>query len=145
MRIDKESRRLKKDAIKVGLCDEWTENWGDEDVASLCSKFVRGIDFCIKHNYPSMKQLDKFKGLSEKYGVITNQAVSMDTELDFYVFNGDCSGVVKVPDWGVVRLYIRHSCSLIVELGDNSICHIDLHDEAKVQINGNGKHIIKHG
>lgn len=49
------SIRLREDARKIGLCDQWYGEWKDEtSKEELVSKFKRGLDFCLKHRWPSM-------------------------------------------------------------------------------------------
>lgn len=47
------SIKLREDARKIGLCDEWYGNWKDNtDKDELCRLFKKGLDFCIKHRWP---------------------------------------------------------------------------------------------
>ena len=48
------SLALKSEAVSLGLCQEWTSKWNNESKESLVEKYVKGIDFCIEHNYPSL-------------------------------------------------------------------------------------------
>jgi len=48
------SLKLRADARKIGLCDEWYGQWKeDTSREELYQKFIRGLDFCLKHKWPS--------------------------------------------------------------------------------------------
>lgn len=48
------SIKLREDARKIGLCDQWYGEWKDEtNQQELIDKYKRGLDFCIKHRWPS--------------------------------------------------------------------------------------------
>lgn len=53
------SNTLKNRAILLGLCTEWTEGWGNPDKQGLIDKYLHGIDFCIKHDYPTVDFIEK--------------------------------------------------------------------------------------
>ena len=39
--MEKVSEELKEKAIKLGLCEQWTNEWEKEDKDSLCEKYVK--------------------------------------------------------------------------------------------------------
>lgn len=47
------SRTLLNQAITLGLCQPWQQSWGTPDQQGLIDKWLHGIDFAIKHNYPT--------------------------------------------------------------------------------------------
>ena len=48
------SIKLREDARRLGLCDEWYGKWKDDTSAEeLCAMYKRGLDFCIRHRWPS--------------------------------------------------------------------------------------------
>ena len=49
------SIKLREDARRIGLCDKWYNEWQDEtDKEHLVDMFRKGMDFCIKHRWPSV-------------------------------------------------------------------------------------------
>ena len=59
---------LKREAISKGLCKQWTDDWHDETLDTLCEKYVDGIDFCISNDYPSTLYMKKnFDGIMQKH------------------------------------------------------------------------------
>lgn len=54
------SIKLREDARRIGLCDEWYGQWADDTQKDeLVKKFMRGLDFCIKHRWPSQAFIKK--------------------------------------------------------------------------------------
>lgn len=52
--MNKLNDELKSQAIKLGLCRQWQNEWKvDWSKKELIDKFFEGIDFCIMHKYPS--------------------------------------------------------------------------------------------
>lgn len=48
------SRQLRSEADSLGLCDEWHNAWRDDSTQQeLINKYLRGIDFCLRHHWPS--------------------------------------------------------------------------------------------
>lgn len=48
------SVKLREDARRIGLCDKWYSEWEDNtDRDHLVDMYKRGLDFCIKHKWPS--------------------------------------------------------------------------------------------
>ena len=49
MEVKDLSSRLKKDAIALGLCNQWQKEWKDnEDKQSLIKKYFDGLGFPLK-------------------------------------------------------------------------------------------------
>lgn len=48
------NQRLRDEAIRLGLCQQWQREWsGDWDEDKMIARYIKGIDFCLKNNYPS--------------------------------------------------------------------------------------------
>lgn len=52
---DKElSKILRTDARRLGLCDQWFNDWNEETTKQdLITKFLSGLDFCIERRWPT--------------------------------------------------------------------------------------------
>ena len=63
--------QLKQDGIAKGLCQPWQNKLRDGvSMKRLVDLYVRGIDFCIKNDYPTLDFIrENFKGKCEPYGV----------------------------------------------------------------------------
>ena len=63
-------KQLKQDGIAKGLCSQYQGLIDrSQSIEALVRLFIRGIDFCIKHDYPTLEFMrENFKGKSEPYG-----------------------------------------------------------------------------
>lgn len=89
---DKElSDKLKLKAISLGLCEEWTNGWGNPDKYELCEKYIRGIDFCLLNRFPSNEIIKKeFAGVREKFNIFVD-----DTNL-----------FISNPKWSILMVRV---------------------------------------
>lgn len=119
------SDKYKQKAIELGLCKEWTDAWKDNSSkAEMLQKFVRGNDFCIKHDFPSVEDLKEDAGeLINEYGVYCDQKVLIDNK-NFIMLCGKCDADIYV-DGIMCDIYIRHD------------------SEAKIHVQGAGKAFIR--
>lgn len=142
------SEELKKKAISVGLCKEWTEEWGSPDKDELCNKYVRGIDFAIEHNFPSVSYMKaNFNGIMQKHGIYASEDLSLHNP-NMVIANGECRGTVYFDRFSVGRMYVRHGSNLQINVSDNAKVFISLYDDAKIEIDcsGFGKvYVYRHG
>lgn len=128
------SEELKKDAIKLGLCPEWTQEWGEPDKDELCDKYVRGIDFAILHNYPSLEYMkSNFDGVMQKHGIYVNDKLCLHNP-KMVVANGECVGTIYFDRFSVGRMYIRHDSEVSIYVSGNAKVFISIYDSAKINI-----------
>lgn len=82
---------MKSQAINLGLCKEWTNEWGEPDKYELCEKYIRGIDFCLLNRYPSNEIIKKeFTGVREKFNIFVD-----DTNL-----------FISNPKWSILTVRV---------------------------------------
>lgn len=128
------SEELKNKAVSLGLCPEWTKGWGKPDKDELCDKYVRGVDFAIEHDYPSLEYMkNHFDGVMQKHGIYASEELSLHNP-NMVIANGKCKGTVYFDRFSVGRMYVRHSSSLHINVSDNAKVFISLYDNAKVDI-----------
>lgn len=128
------SKELKNKAVKLGLCTEWTEEWGNPTKDELVDKYVRGIDFCIKHNYPSCDYMKKnFDGVMQKHGVFVDEGVDLKNP-SMVIANGRTSGKIVYDAYSVGTLYVRHESELTIEASDNAFVTIETYDNCTVSV-----------
>ena len=83
------SLALKSEAVSLGLCQEWTSEWDNESKDSLVEKYVKGIDFCIEHSYPTLAFMkENFDGVMQKHGVFAMEEVSVFNKQFIDIFSG---------------------------------------------------------
>lgn len=134
MRGKKLSDKMLGEAIDLGLCKQWTEEWGIADKHDMCEKFVNGLDFCIKHNWPSVEIIKKdFGDVMHDHGVYADETVHIQGD-GTVVLNGCCDGSVSFSDMVVGNLYVRHSCNVRVYVRDFAYVHISVYDQATVTV-----------
>lgn len=119
------SDKYKAKAIKLGLCDKWTNEWKDNcSREELVEKFVKGNDFCIMNDFPSIEEIKSdFGDIINNYGVYADQDVSVKNP-DFVMLCGKCKAEIIVED-KFCDIYIRH------------------YSEAKVHVIGSGRAFIR--
>ena len=132
--IEKLEEELKEKAISLGLCEQWTKEWTNPDKDELVDKYVRGIDFCIQHDYPSIEyMIANFRGVMEKHGVFADNDLQLRNR-DVAILNGACAGVLEYDWYSTGRLYIRHDSDIKVVLKGNAKVFISIYDNANVNI-----------
>lgn len=133
--------QIKQDGIAKGLCRLWQMKLKPGlGVDSLAELYIRGIDFCIKNDYPTLDFLrTNFKGKCEDYGVYVDDEVVEKNRKDV-VLNGDCKAMLEYDGFAVSNIYIRHNSKSSVNVGDHAIVTIDIFDNSYLAIAVAGKY-----
>lgn len=128
------SEELKQEAVSLGLCSEWTNEWGTPDKDELCDKYVRGIDFAIRNNFPSVEYMKaNFEGIMQKHGIYVSQEICL-LNPNMVIANGNCFGNIYYDRFSVGRMYVRHDSNLTVYVSGNAKIFISLYDSAKISV-----------
>lgn len=137
---------LRSQAIHLGLCNDWQKLWGkDWDCDKMAEMMFRGLNFCVKHHYPSndfiLKHFDiDFRRKSkvfvnDKYSVVNPEKSLILGTSDITVrYNAWNSGIIHVRDNASVTLYARNHSFVIVHLHENARITAEQSDRAKVII-----------
>ena len=140
------NKQLKQDGIAVGLCSQYQGLLDRSDtVEKMVRLFIRGIDFCIKNDYPTLDFMRKnFKGKSEPYGGYVDDEVLGLRNAPDVVLNGDCKAVLEYDEYSVSRLFIRHNSQAAVNVSDHAILTIDAFDSSHlvVAVAGGNAYVI---
>lgn len=144
------SETLKLTAISLGLCEEWTREWKPCDQQELIKKYLRGIDFCIKHNYPTPEFItsnfdDK---LLEFNGIYVGKKVVVDNAKGMYVFRGDTHGEFTFPSFGAGEIYLCENSTLKLTANPLSKVFINMYGDSKATIEtlpGSKVYVYTHG
>ena len=131
------STALREEAISLGLCKKWTEEWQDNTgTDALIDKFKRGLDFCIKHDWPTTEAI---KRMFPTLDLVRN-GVYVDQRLDFidgnelhhgtYVLMGKCTGTLRFAPWTAATVYLRHDTHVSIEAGENAVIFVHLYDNS---------------
>lgn len=128
--------QLRKDGTEKGLCLLWQRKLrGNLDTEALVKLYIKGIDFCICEDYPTLDFLRAhFKGNSEPFGVYIDEDMPTLINKPDLVLNGACRGMLEYDRYSVSRLYVRHTSEIAVNVSDHAILTIDVFDYSKLHL-----------
>lgn len=136
MSIDKKlSLEMKSQAVGLGLCKMWTDDWEDDtSKEELVDKFIAGIDFCIEHDWPSVADMKRlFGGVMQKHGVFADERVSVKNA-QITILNGACDCSATFCDCATGDIYVRHHSTLRIKARDNARVFVTVLDSASVEV-----------
>ena len=56
MIMNRLNSELRGHAVSYGLCTQWQGDWqNNKSQQELIGMYIRGIDFCIEHDYPTVE------------------------------------------------------------------------------------------
>ena len=125
---------LLSEAIKYKLCQPWQDSWNGE-FSALMGMYKKGIDFCIKNDYPSLDILRRYlKGKTEDYNIFIDSETEVELYNDTIVALGDSKLTVRIADYGVISLYLLHNAEVSVFCGEHSIVSIETYNNSKLHV-----------
>lgn len=122
------NRTLREQAVYLGLCDEWQTLWNkDWDKEKMVKMMFRGLDFCIKHHYPSNDFLQKNFDLrflrdsnifvNDKYSIVNPKECLILGNSEITIrFNSSSFGFVHLRDDSSANIYAKNRSCTIVHL-----------------------------
>ncbi|MDR0419101.1 MAG: hypothetical protein LBH34_02680 [Prevotellaceae bacterium] len=127
---------IKQDAINKGLCRLWQRKFKQGlEIKNLAEMFIKGIDFCICENFPTVEFLEEnFKDKCELYGVFVNDHNVMCRDMPDVVLNGECKAILEYNSYSVSRLYIRHNSEAHIKASDHAYVTVDAFNNSKLVI-----------
>lgn len=136
------SEELKTKAVELGLCTQWQNGWGAPTKEQLVEKYIKGLDFCIEHDYPSVAYMKRnFDGIMQKMGVFADDTIaeyiSTPTRRTI-VINGHSDGKIECKEYSVVAVYVRHSSNIEVVVCDRANIMVFVYDSANVSVKNIG-------
>lgn len=134
--------QLKQDGIAKGLCQPWQNKLRDGvSVKRLVDLYVRGIDFCIKNDYPTLDFIrENFKGKCEPYGVYIDKRDLNLREQPNVVLLGGCKGALSYGGYSVCRAFIRHQSEATIKVSGYACVTIDVYDDSLLNLVTVGDH-----
>lgn len=140
------SIKLREDARKVGLCDEWYKEWDDDTTkAELIGKYKRGLDFCIKHRWPSMAFIKKHftQDFLRDNGILVDDTRSYPVRdanrrlvyLKDFVLLGESNATIRYSfrphmcnvwamDTSKVKVDVKYGAFILIHLFDNATADV---------------------
>ena len=142
------SEILKREAVERSLCTKWTAEWADNsDQQTLIDKYKRGIDFIIKQGEWPTNEFIKTnfdRDLLNSNLIFVDEYVDMDmAPSGIYVFNGECSGRIRLAPWTAATVYIRHRSKMNIVADDFAKVFVRLYGEADVEVDSDESAVVK--
>lgn len=129
-------KQLKQDGIAKGLCSQYQGLIDrSQSIEALVRLFIRGIDFCIKHDYPTLEFMRKnFKGKSEPFGAYVDDEIRGLRNVPDVVLNGDCKAFLEYGEYSVSRLFVRHGSLARIFVSGHAVLTIDAFDHSHLVV-----------
>ena len=129
------TKHLAKAARASGICTPWlNELKTTNDKDALVDMYVRGLDFCLAHDYPSNDFIrEHFKGIMEKHGVFLDDAIDLQNQCKCIAL-GETTGRVVADGYSVVEVWAKHQSSLNIVARNNAFVMVDVYDDAVVNV-----------
>ena len=133
-----DTEKLREEAIKLGAYCPIIQHWDNPSPDELARKYIEGIDFCIRNNFPSNEYLKhNFDGVMQRHGIFVDEYISA-TNIRHLVANGSCWGKVEYDGFSYGKIYVRERSELTVFIKGNAIAHIEMFDKVKVHVVNTG-------
>lgn len=116
--------KFKKQAIALGLCQEWQDKWEE---TGLVDKYINGITWCMKNEFPALKDMRKFDDAMLRNGIYNEKKVDITCNRDTYVFNAS-EGNFTISGYAVCRIYVGRGSKLKITVKDHAILFVDNYD-----------------
>ena len=131
-----------ENGTRLGMCQKFQSELLSEEksIDELCSMYHRGLDFCIKHNFPSRDIICQFRrddlarnGIYydvDNYDIVNQKHIVVNGKSDVDIY------VRSISD-----IYLRGNTKARIHLSDNAFAYITLYDESQVSIVFRGKNV----
>ena len=149
MKRDELNTVLRDQARELGLCDEWYGGWKNETKQQLIEKYLKGIDFCIKHDYPSLDFIERNfdeETLIEN-GIFVNHYIEAENTR-MVVALGNSSGSLRYNGVCSCEVYVRHNSEVDITAADGAKVFVEVYEQGKIHITSSGAakvFVYKHG
>lgn len=134
--MDKLNTYLKIEAMKHGLCQQWTNEWsGDCSVEELVDKYKRGLDFCIKHKYPSREYIDSHFDKEElrALGLYHSLEDFDDTPgSDIFIIQHGSRGTLHFKGYDAATVWVLEGCDVSIIVEDHAF--VMIHTVGKTEL-----------
>lgn len=134
------SEMLRALARKNGMCDKWYKEWGDCSDEELVKKFLDGMNFCIKSNFPNVNIIKSFdnKLLNRNNIYVDEESLNLHNPSKKsphkVVLCGNTNATIFYDCYSVADLYIQHDCKVNLICINHAIVHVTITGNASVCI-----------
>lgn len=129
---------LKIMAMQKGLCKEWSDAWHDNSTdKDLLEKYIKGLDFCIKNDYPSNKFIrENFDSqwLQQNGVFVDVDGFVTGGKSGTYVVQGDSYGNFHFSKHDAATIWVRHNSEISIEASGNAFVVVHCYDTSNVRI-----------
>lgn len=138
------SKTLRESARSNGLCNQWYEEWKDDTNAeTLVEKMYKGLDFVLKHHWPSNEFIKEHFDLAfrrkskvfvdDSFSIVNPEQSLILGKSDIRIrFNAASHGSIHVRDNSSLELTAKNRSFVIVHLYDNAHVDASQFDSAKI-------------
>lgn len=126
---------IAKKAHKLGACQQgYRELLSATSKHDLCHSYIKNIDFCLEHNFPSNDYIRKhFKGIMEEQGIYLDDVIELHN-LRMCITLGKTNGRIILSAYSVAEIYAKHQSALNIVAKDNAFVMVDVYDDAVVNV-----------
>lgn len=126
---------IAKKAHKLGACQQgYRELLSATSKHDLCHSYIKNLDFCLEHNFPSNDYIRKhFKGIMEEQGIYLDDVIELHN-LRMCITLGKTNGRIILSEYSVAEIYAKHQSALNIVAKDNAFVMVDVYDDAVVNL-----------
>ena len=127
---------LLNDGVSHGMCQKFQDEWGDPSYADLASKYFKGQDFCIEHDWPALDWCEKnLQGHLWQYGIFiseTGSVLARNNASRNIALLGNSDVDIEVQN--MCDITVRHDSVLHLKALAGSFVYVSLHNNCKLHI-----------
>lgn len=130
------NQELRSFAISHGLCSKWQKEWeNDWSFDTLAQRYLMGIDFCFKHEYPSNEYLlSNFEqSFRRSVGIIVDDNYSL-LNPEVCAIMGNSKAKVRTNSNTVSSIWIKDNAEVILIARGRSSQHVHVFGNAKINV-----------
>jgi hypothetical protein len=122
-------------AIEAEICEPWAIKIANAPtVHHMLEMYRKGIDFCLKNDFPSNSLLLQLAGDQiNEHGIFIDAPVDL-VDPEFTTLLGKCNAAIAYTDYSVSTLFVKHTSTGSVIAGDNAIVVIDCFDNSTLLV-----------
>lgn len=129
---------LKEEAVSLGLCSQWTEEWLDNETQqSLIDKYKRGFDFCLERDWPSVDYIKSHfdRNVLKDNLIYNDEFIKIDNGSNgVWILNGGCFGEITFRGYSAATIYVRHETKMRIIAMDDAIVNVRVLDNSEVNL-----------
>ena len=136
MELNTLNKSLRKDAIGFGLCQQWQGEWkSDWDKQKMVDKFFQGMDFCLKHRFPTNQFIkDNFDlDFRRKSNVLVDDKYSLLNPARALIL-GESESTIRMNARNSSTIYIRDNSHVKLLASGSSFVIVHLLDSAQIEV-----------